>query len=125
MAVERFGAKPPLGSLRADVLEAYVRHGFAEQADGTIRLKADREYEARTYETGAGHGAFDRLDEVGCPVLVLAGRNDGGPAAIAPAVAERLPRGELHQTEDLGHFGPLEDPDRFAGQVRDFVGGND
>ena len=44
------------------------------------------------------------------------------PALIAPAVAEALPRGELRSFPDLGHFGPLEDPERFAGVVREFLG---
>lgn len=120
-AIDRFSSKPPLGSLHPDVLSDYVRHGFDETGDGRIRLKADREHEARTYEMGAGHGAFARLGEVHCPVLVAHGGDGGGPASFAPMVAEALPAGELRPFPELGHFGPLEDPAGFARVVRDFL----
>jgi pimeloyl-ACP methyl ester carboxylesterase len=113
-AIERFGAKPPLGSLRPDVLEAYVRHGFRPTEDGRVTLKADREDEARTYEMGSRHGTFERLHEVRCPVLVGHGGAGGHPASMAPTIAGRLRRAELVAFPGLGHFGPLEDPVAFA-----------
>lgn len=120
--IERFAAKQPLGSLRRDVLEDYVRHGFAPTPDGQVRLKADKEHEARTYENGHLHGAFERLAEVGCPVLVCHGADGDMPSLVAPAVADALPHGELRPFPDLGHFGPLEDPVAFAAVVREFFG---
>jgi len=121
-AVENFAAKPPLGSLRRDVLEDYVRHGFAVEPDGSVRLKARREHEARTYEIGAEHGAYGRLGEVACPVLVVHGGDPEGPAALAPMIADGLPAGEVLAMPELGHFGPLEDPAGFAEVVRRFLG---
>ncbi|MFP5320314.1 MAG: alpha/beta fold hydrolase [Acidimicrobiia bacterium] len=120
-AIENFASKPPLGSLRRDVLEDYVRHGFAEQPDGTVRLKARREHEAATYDTGAAHDGFAHLGEVECPVLVVHGGDAEGPAAIAPLVADALPAGEVLAVPERGHFGPLEDPAWFAGVVRGFL----
>ncbi len=119
-AVERYAAKPPLGSLRSDVLDAYVRHGFRPTDDGQVTLKAIPEHEARTYEMGGRHG-FERLGEVTCPVLVCASGDGGGPAMIAPAIADRLSAGELAQFPRLGHFGPLEDPVAFAAVARAFL----
>lgn len=121
-AIANFASKPPLGSLRPDVLEDYVRHGFAEQPDGTIRLKARREHEAITYEMGGHHDAFVHLGEVKCPVLVAHGGDDDGPAQLAPLVADALPDAELRAFAGLGHFGPLEDPSGFAAVVREFLG---
>lgn len=120
-AVERFSSKPPLGSLRPDVLEDYVRFGFAEQTDGTVRLKARREHEAATYEAGPNHGGFRRLREVTCPVLVVHGGDGQAPAGIAPLIAAELPEGELLAAPERGHFGPLEDPAWFAAVVRGFL----
>jgi pimeloyl-ACP methyl ester carboxylesterase len=120
-AIANFAAKPPLGSLRPDVLEDYVRHGFSPQADGTVRLKARREHESKTYETGSSHGAFGRLDQVRCPVLVAHGGDAEGPAQIAPLIAAQLPAATLRSFPELGHFGPLEDPDAFARLVREFL----
>lgn len=122
-AIANFSAKPPLGSLRADVLDDYVRHGFVPQADGTVRLKARREHEARTYETGSSHDAFAHLGEVACPVLVAHGGDAEGPAQIAPLIADALPHAELRAFPHLGHFGPLEDPAWFAALVREVLGG--
>lgn len=120
-AIANFAAKPPLGSLRPDVLEDYVRHGFAEQPDGTIRLKARREHESMTYQMGSAHDGFAHLAEVACPVLVAHGGEAEGPAQIAPLIAEALPHGELRAFPQLGHFGPLEDPIAFAALVREFL----
>jgi pimeloyl-ACP methyl ester carboxylesterase len=121
-AIANFSAKPPLGSLRRDVLEDYVHHGFTQQADGSVRLKARREHESKTYETGSSHDGFAHLGEVACPVLVAHGGDADGPAQIAPLVAAALPHGELRAFPELGHFGPLEDPTWFAGLVREFLG---
>jgi len=120
-AIANFASKPPLGSLRPDVLDDYVRFGFAEQPDGTVHLKARREHEAATYDTGALHDGFAHLGEVACPVLVVHGGDTFGPAVAAPVVAEQLPAGELLAAPERGHFGPLEDPAWFAGVVRGFL----
>lgn len=120
-AIERFSSKPPLGSLRADVLDDYVRHGFRPADGGGVTLKARREHEAATYETGSQHGAFDRLSEVACPVVVVHGGDGGFPAIAAPMIVESLPNGALLPMTDLGHFGPLEDPVAFARVVDDFL----
>lgn len=121
-AIANFSSKPPLALLRSDVLDDYVRHGFTQQADGSVRLKARREHESKTYETGSAHGGFARLGEVACPVLVAHGGDADGPALIAALVADALPEGELRAFPDLGHFGPLEDPARFATLVAEFLG---
>ena len=120
-AIERFAASESLGSLRPDVLESYVRHGFRPADDGTVVLKAAREHEARTYEMSQELGAFERLGDVRCPVLVAHGGDGGPPAQFAPMIADALPHAELQVFPDLGHFGPLEDPVTFARAVRAFL----
>ncbi len=120
-AIERFASKPPLGSLRPDVLDDYVRYGFRPVDGGGITLKARREHEARTYDTGSQHGAFEHLSAVACPVLVAHGDGGGFPAIAAPKIADALPAGTLVEMADLGHFGPLEDPVAFARTVREYL----
>jgi pimeloyl-ACP methyl ester carboxylesterase len=121
-AIERYAGKQPIGSLRRDVLEDYVRYGFRPTDDGRVTLKATPEHEARTYEHGHRHGAFERLGEVRCPVLVAHGGDGGMPALLAPMIVEALPAGQELAFPDLGHFGPLEDPEAFAAAVREFLG---
>ncbi|MBK9179045.1 MAG: alpha/beta hydrolase [Acidimicrobiales bacterium] len=120
-AYENYASKPPLSALHPAALRAYVDHGFAEQPDGTVRLKCRGEHEARVYTMGSAHGAYARLPEIGCPVTIATGSDAaGGPAAFAPLLAERIPGARLARHDDLGHFGPLEDPAAIAAEVAGF-----
>jgi pimeloyl-ACP methyl ester carboxylesterase len=122
-AFDNFAAKPPLSALHPAALAAYVRDGFEEAEDGSVTLRCAPEVEARTYEMGARHAAWDHLDEVACPVVVARGRADGpGPSGFAPAIAQRLRRGRLEEHPSLGHFGPLEDPAAVAERIGAAVG---
>jgi pimeloyl-ACP methyl ester carboxylesterase len=121
-AYANFAAKPPLSALHPDALAAYVMHGFETAEDGSVALRCDPGTEASTYEMGMRHGAFEHLGEVSCPVTVLRGRDDRpGPASVAPLVATGLPDGALEEHPELGHFGPLEDPEAMATSIRSAV----
>ncbi|MBW3615016.1 MAG: alpha/beta hydrolase [Actinobacteria bacterium] len=114
-AYEHYTAKPPLSALAPSVLRAYVDHGFEDLADGTVRLKCRSENEARSYETGMSHGAWDRLGDITCAVTVACGGlSDSFGPAVAAHQAARLPHGRIEVFEGLGHFGPLEDPAAVA-----------
>jgi len=117
-AYDNFRAKPTFAALDPEALHAYVDHGFALEPDGSVRLKCRPEVEAQTYEMAAHHDAFRRLGEVRCPVTVATGStSEFGPAAFAPAIVAQLPQGRLLTFDDLGHFGPLEDPARIAASI--------
>lgn len=121
-AFENFAAKPPFNALRPDALRAYVDHGFADDGEGGVSLKCAPEHEAQVYRMGITHDAFAHLGEVGCPVAVARGAlGEPGPVMVAEAIAEALPHGQLHAFDDLGHFGPLEDPDRIADDLLAFL----
>lgn len=118
-AYDNFASKPPLSALHPDALRAYVDHGFAPRPDGSVELKCRREDEAQVFRVGVEHRGYDHLPEVACPATVAAGAlPTGGPADLAPLVAERLPSAEFVAHDGLGHFGPLEDPARIAADVR-------
>ena len=122
-AIANFSSKPPLSSLHPDSLEAYVRHGFSQQ-DGSVDIKCDPEFEAQTYEMGAMHDTWMRLGELTVPTWVMAGRHaDMSPAGIAPRITERIPSCTFVEWRDLGHFGPLDAPERFARFVAEVAGG--
>ena len=117
-ALENFSSKPPLSSLRADVLVDYVEGGFAEQPDGTVALRCDPTVEAATYTMGRHNDAWERLPEVGCPVTAAHGGVDADfGRAAARDVAARVRRGALEEHPELGHLGPLERPDVVAAAV--------
>ena len=114
-ALAHYAAKPPLSSLRADVLAHYVEDGFADQADGTVRLRCDPAAEAATFTMAPHAAAWDELDQVACPTTFSCGgaaSNFGIGAATA--LAARVLRGRVDEHAALGHLGPLQDPDEVA-----------
>jgi len=122
-AAANFSAKPPMDSFDGDALQEYVRHGFAERSAG-VMLKCRPEDEARMYAMGATHDAFEHLGEVACPVLVVRGAvEEFGPSRFAADVANALPRGHLETHDDLGHFGPMQDPAGMAASITAFTSG--
>ncbi len=123
-AFANYSSKPPLAVFQPDALRAYVDHGFVDGLDGLVHLACRPEHEARVFEMGATHHTFERLGDVTCPVVVACGAvgETVGPAIIAPLVAEALPNGRLARFDELDHFGPLEDPARFAAAIADFAG---
>lgn len=123
-AFENFAAKPPLSSVTDAARWAYVHHGFERLADGTVRLRCRPEDEALIYELGAVHGAFERLEEITCPVTIAHGRfEEGRPSQYAPEVTRRLAHGSEIVFPELSHFGPLEDPGRVAASIRETFAG--
>lgn len=120
-AIDNFSAKPPFAAVAHESLAAYVDGAFEVAEDGALLLKCEPEHEARVYEMGIQHNAFEHLTEVGCPVVIARGRVEMGPAAVADTVAERLPTGSLAVFDHLGHFGPLEAPDEISRHIGAFV----
>lgn len=117
-ALEHFSSKPPLSSLRGDVMVDYVEGGFVIRPDGAVALRCDPETEAATYAMAAHNTAWERLPQLGCPVTVGCGgsRGEFGRDA-ATALAARIPGGRIDEHPDLGHLGPFEDPDEVAQAV--------
>ncbi len=117
-AYDNYAVKAPLSDLSPAALAAYVRDGFEERPDGTVRLRCRPEVEAATYEMGGVHHAFDHLGEVRCPVTVVRGTDRvPGPASFASQIAKALPDGRLEGHAELGHFGPLQDPTGMARSI--------
>jgi len=113
-AIANYSSKPPLNVMRTDALRAYVMHGFRPQHDG-ISIKCSPEHEARTYEMGAIHETWNDLPKLRVPVWLVSGEViPHTPGAIAALIANEVPGSTLVQWNDLGHFGPMQDPQRFA-----------
>jgi len=107
-AYDNFASKPPLESLDAKALRAYVDCGFGPDKDG-VRLKCPPFVEAAIYRQGLVHDGFRRLSQVGCRVTIARGdRSLAVERSVAEAQVAALPDGVLATFPDLGHFGPLE-----------------
>lgn len=121
LALGNYAGKPPFSSLAPEALRAYVDHGFDDLDDGTVRLKCRAEVEASTYEMSTEHGAAQRVGEITCPVFFVAGGRTN--TAFGAAYLEELSldvRGATTTVlDELGHFGPMEDPAAVAASVRE------
>jgi pimeloyl-ACP methyl ester carboxylesterase len=124
-ALANFATKPPLNVFHHDALHAYVEYGFRDDEHGTVTVKCSPEHEARTYESGAVHETWDQLGALTVPVWLVSGEpSDIPPASLVRPLAAELTRSSsapctLIEWADRGHFGPLEDPARFAALVAD------
>lgn len=125
-AIANYSAKPPMNLFTPSALEAYVRGGFALADDGQVHLKCRPEHEARTYEAGGAHLTWDHLSEVTVPTWVLCGRPEPmQPSMWMRVVAEQIPESAYVQYDDVGHFGPMQQPETIAaaiGRAAAFVG---
>lgn len=117
-----FAAKPPFDACTPDSLDAYldqcwVRTGNPAEPDERT-LACRRDDESTFYRLGRAHGLYERLGGVACPVVVAAGVVEpGAPSSFAARVVERLPQAQLMRYDDLGHFGPQQDPARIAADL--------
>lgn len=124
-AVANFASKPPLNELHPAALRAYVAGGFSSQADGSVRLHCPPATEAAVFR-GAGESvAWEAFSTLSLPVAVITGRPEpSGPVTFVPGLVRSRP-GTVHvEHRQLGHFGPLEDPDVSARDIGDWVEAN-
>jgi pimeloyl-ACP methyl ester carboxylesterase len=114
-AFTNFSSKPPMNAFHPDALHAYVDYGFATQPDGSVSLKCNPEHEARTYDTGGIHETWNQLANIATPSWILGSTpQQYQPSAISEQIASLLPHGHYEAWPEVSHFGPLEDPARFA-----------
>ncbi|HQF95265.1 MAG TPA: alpha/beta hydrolase [Microthrixaceae bacterium] len=122
-AFDNYASKPPMDVFDPRALEGYLERGLVDDPDpdapvGGVRLACEPAVEAQVYRMGGRHTAWSHLGEVGAPVTIVAGDTSiPGPAVFAAQVADRLPAGRLESHADLGHFGPMQAPDRMAASV--------
>ena len=90
-AIANFAKKPPLNELHPDALAAYVRGGFAPQADGSVTLRCSPATEAEFFRGAGNNEAFEALSMLDAPVALVAGRPDEyGPVTFVPANLAQL-----------------------------------
>ena len=117
-AYSNYASKPPMSTFDPEVLDAYVRFGFEDLADGTVRLLCRGEYEARVYENASTNQAYAHLGEIRCPVLVACGSESYSfTPGVLGLVADKIENGRLEMLAGLGHFAPLEQPGPVAASM--------
>ena len=114
-AIANYAGKPPLNGFDPAALEAYVRHGFRQDADGQVHLKCTPLTESETFAGGPTHDTWDHLPSIRTEVVIITGRvEEFQPSGVAKGIAERLPHGRYVERDDLDHFGPMTHPAEMA-----------
>jgi pimeloyl-ACP methyl ester carboxylesterase len=111
-ALERFASKGPFRVCRADALKSYVDFGFEMLPNKSIQLRCSGMHESAVYD-GERVSTTDRILNCLAPVVIGKGADEGFGNLGTPAF-EALPNASLKIHADLGHFGPLEAPNRIA-----------
>jgi pimeloyl-ACP methyl ester carboxylesterase len=116
----RYAGRPPFNRVLAGFVAAYIDNGFAEQADGRVRLKCLPEVEARIFSNG-GQVELGAVENIATPIAVAIGHDEPGsnPSRLGPPLVDVLAHGRLIRYDHIGHFGPLQDPWSVA---RDIAG---
>jgi pimeloyl-ACP methyl ester carboxylesterase len=118
-AQRNFSSKAAFRSWDAQALRGYVEGGLVER-DGRFWLACAPHFEAEIYRSGSAHDTYERLTEVECPVLVLAGEaSDTYSEEWAAHLAGAFRNGRLRVIPGTGHFSPMERPDLVARQIAD------
>ncbi|MGW5648307.1 alpha/beta fold hydrolase [Saccharopolyspora sp. NPDC003762] len=78
---------------------------------------------SETFEASVTHTVADHVDELGMPVLLIAGESDEiAPLAGPRALAARFADAELVVIPDVGHLVHYETPEPAAEAIRRFLG---
>jgi pimeloyl-ACP methyl ester carboxylesterase len=121
-AIDNYASKRPLDALHPDALRAYVEGGFAVDGDGSVVLRCRPAWEATTFRMARDSGAWDALSSIDVPVVVATGAEEPyAPSAFAAAIVADARHGRLSRHPELGHFGPLEDPDAMAEEIAGLI----
>jgi pimeloyl-ACP methyl ester carboxylesterase len=113
------------------VVAAHVARGLFPRPDqrelylaavASLAANSRRTYAACLREL-ATFDVRERLGEVRCPTLVIAGERDATvPLAAKRRLQRAIPRAELRLVADSGHVTPCDQPEAFNALLLDFVG---
>lgn len=117
-AIDRFSSGPPFDSVLPELVATYVDCAFRPAADGSVGLVLSPEDEATLYRESANVRLEDALVSLRVPTTIARGARSTDPAAEAGVRLVTAVTGVRPVVfEDLGHFGPLEDPEEVARSV--------
>jgi pimeloyl-ACP methyl ester carboxylesterase len=118
-----YASRPPMNFLDPAALDAYVRYGFHDRADGQVELACEPEVEAAWFmAAGAPEGAgraFAHLAQFRGDAVVVWGDHSNLPAEAFEAQAKAL--GATALAVEGSHFFPQEDVARMAALVREHL----
>jgi len=81
----------------------------------------DRRAYVNSMKALLGWSVVDRLDEIGCPTLVIAADEDYTPVSYKKDYVAKMAQAELVVIEDSRHATPVERPEQFNRALMDFL----
>jgi pimeloyl-ACP methyl ester carboxylesterase len=118
-----YRSRPPFDALAPEAVDAYVRWGFVDRADGQVELACPPEVEATIFEVSGERpgapAAWDHLDQLTADAVVACGDRSDLPGDWFAIQAERA--GAPLVTLAGGHFFLQEDTDRAERLVREHL----
>lgn len=116
-AMESWRGRGAFAGWSEAALAEYARHGLRRE-EGGWTLRCSPETEAEFYRGATAHGAWERLGEVSCPVVLAAGAASTSHAApFLEAMRGRFAGARLEVVPGAGHFLPMERPEAVAALV--------
>lgn len=104
-----------------EVLDLYVDHGF-RSTDRGWELKCAPQVEADYYREGNNVDTWDRLDEIECPVVLVAGEHsDTHSGPYLSQLQARFRSAHVDVIPSAGHLVPMEQPGAIASMVADVL----
>ncbi|MBA2402903.1 MAG: alpha/beta hydrolase [Bradyrhizobium sp.] len=128
----RYRAAPAFAKWTENSLRAYIRHGFAQQSDGRVRLLCTPEIESavllpileameQVYVGDARGNPFGRLSEVTCPVRVATTEKSWSIyKEMALRAIALLPAASEMKFDGVGHSVAQEAPELVLRALRAF-----
>ena len=114
-ALESFRGRGPFGRWTDEALRLYVEHGTVATPDGGRTLACPPEVEAEFYRAATAHGAWDRLGEILCPVVIVIGEHsDTHTPEFADSLQARFSNARVVTVAGATHFVPMEKPREVA-----------
>lgn len=115
-ARENFSSKPPFATWDPRALAGYLRDGLVEDSEG-VELACSPRTEAEIYRSAFAHGVWDRLGELTCPCLIIAGELSDRPNSLAVSQAELIEKAGIEIVAAATHFLPMEMPALLAQRI--------
>jgi 2-succinyl-6-hydroxy-2,4-cyclohexadiene-1-carboxylate synthase len=109
--IEAVGVPTFIDEWLANPLFTGLTDATALRADRLRNTPAGLAASLRATGTGTQTPLWDRLGEIGCPVLVLVGEHDAKFTDLGRRLLDGLPRAELVVVPGAGHSVHLEQPD--------------
>jgi pimeloyl-ACP methyl ester carboxylesterase len=129
---EHYRSRPVFRAWQPELLQAYVRHGFESQPDGTVSLRCtpDIELAMLTHIASVMNGSytgdsrgnpFETFDRISCPIRIAT--TEGSQPIfkqMAAAAKQRIAHASAHHFDGVGHNVAQMRPDVVVSAARAF-----